>query len=371
MYKIAHVMRTYGVHGGERQLGQLFSSFSESEYGHIFYSLYRNLECEKYFATILELEQKYLLPFNALKFPNILVEILILIILLPFFWFTLYFKFLFKKPAIVFAHGFHGALVCWLPAVLLSRKKFVYVHRGTKSNLGKNQIFRLIYKPFDIVAGVSNSSRDSMFGLVPSSKLMTISNGINLSKFIYPLDRNFHKSELVLISVGRLISSKGQVFLINAFSRIYNKANIVLNIVGDGPDEHMLRELAQSLGVADRVHFLGHQDNVADLMFKADMFIFASKSEGLSNAVLEAMALGLPSVVVDAPGVSECHVDSETGFITSRDLDLFVDRILLLVNSPELRKTMGEISRARVEAYYSIEANSNRYLELYKKLLSK
>ena len=85
MYKIAHVMRTYGVHGGERQLGQLFSSFSESEYGHIFYSLYRNLECEKYFATILELEQKYLLPFNALKFPNILVEILILIILLPFF----------------------------------------------------------------------------------------------------------------------------------------------------------------------------------------------------------------------------------------------------------------------------------------------
>ena len=112
-------MRTYGVHGGERQLGQLFTSFSEPGYRHIFYSLYRNLECEKYFATILELEQKYLLPFNALKFPNIFLEFLILLLLLPFFWIKMYFKLLLRKPEIIFAHGFQAALVCWLPALLL------------------------------------------------------------------------------------------------------------------------------------------------------------------------------------------------------------------------------------------------------------
>ena len=367
---IVHVMRTYGVHGGERQLGQLFSSFSEPGYRHTFYSLYRNLECEKYFSTILSLEQKYLLSFKALKFPSILVEILILIIFLPFFWFRIYFKFFSIKPKIIFAHGFQGALVCWLPAVFLTKQKFVYVHRGTKSNLGKHPLFRFLYKPFEIIVGVSNASKNSMVDLVPSSKLMAIANGIDLSKFIYPVDRSFNKSKLILISVGRLISAKGQIFLINAFARICNQANIEFNIVGDGPDEILLKELTKSLGVNDKVHFLGNQDDVAELISQADIFVFASKSEGLSNAVLEAMTLGLPSIVVDAPGVSECHIDSETGFITDRDLDAFNEKILFLVNSPGLRKRMGESARARIESYYSIEANCSQYLELYKKLLN-
>jgi glycosyltransferase involved in cell wall biosynthesis len=370
MIDVVHVMRTYGVHGGERQLGQLFSSFSEPRYRHIFYSIYRNVECEKYFSNILELEQKYLLPLKAVNFPNIFLEFLILLLLLPFFWIKMYFNLLLRKPEIIFAHGFQAALVCWFPALLFSRKKFVYVHRGTKSTIGKHHLFKLIYKPFDIVAGVSNASRDSMVGLASSSKLMTISNGIDLSKFIFPLDRNFHKNELILISVGRLISSKGQAFLINAFSRICNQTNIVLNIVGDGPDELILKDLAKSLGVYDKVHFLGHQDDVATLISNADIFVFASESEGLSNAVLEAMALGIPSIVIDAPGVSECHIDSETGFITDRELDIFIKKILLLVNSPELRKKMGENARARVESFYSIEANCNQYLELYRKLLN-
>ena len=362
-------MRTYGVHGGERQLAQLFSSFSEPEYSHIFYSVYHDQECENYFSAILELEQKYLVPLKTIKFPNMFLEFIILFLLLPIFWIKMYFNLLLKRPEIIFAHGFHSALICWLPA-LLSRKKFVYVHRGTKSNLGKHKFFRLIYKPYDIVAGVSNASRDSMIGLAPFSKLKTISNGIDLSKFNSPLENSFHKSEIVLISVGRLIHSKGQVFLINAFSRICNQANVVFNIVGNGPDETLLRELVKTLGITEKVHFLGYQTNVAELISKADIFVFASQSEGLSNSVLEAMALGLPSVVVDAPGVSECHIDSETGFITDRDIDEFVEKILFLINSEDRRKKMGENARARVEAFYSIEANCNQYLELYKELLN-
>lgn len=366
---VSHVMRTYGVHGGERQLAQLFSSFAEPGYRHDFFYVYRDQKCDEYFSAIPGLGRQDLIPLDAKQFPRLLTELLVLVVLLPILWGSLYFRLIRSGSRIVVAHGMQAGLVAWLSAVFLPGRKFIYVHRGTKSTHGRHPIFKLIYWPFDVVAGVSGASRDSLTGLAPDRKLLVLENGIDLSRYAFPTEKRPAEA-LILTSVGRLISAKGQAFLLQAFARIQARIpHAELHLAGDGPDETVLKELAESLGIADRVRFLGHQQNVASLLASTDIFVFASESEGLSNSVLEAMAMGVPSVVVDAPGVSECHVDGETGFVTPRDADSFAERVLMLANSPDLRLRLGRAARARVESQYSIEANWRRYAALYASLL--
>lgn len=366
---VSHVMRTYGVHGGERQLAQLFSSFAAPGYQHEFFYVYRDPKCEEYFSAIPRLKRERLIPLAAKQFPILLTELFVLALLLPVLWGSLYFRLIRSGSRIIVAHGVQAALVAWLSAVLLPRRKFIYVHRGTKSAHGRHPLFKLIYWPFDVVAGVSCASRDSLTGLAPDRKLMVLENGIDLSLYMFPTEKH-PREPLILTSVGRLISAKGQAFLLRAFATIQDRIPYAeLRLVGDGPDGGELKELAESLGITDQVHFLGHQKNVALLLASTDIFVFASESEGLSNSVLEAMAMGVPSVVVDAPGVSECHVNGETGFVSPRNADLFAERVLMLASAPDLRLRLGRAARARVELHYSIEANWRRYAALYASLV--
>lgn len=367
--RVAHVMRTYGVHGGERQLAQLFSSFANPSFKHVFFYVYRDDLCERFFSRINGLEGNWLIPLRARAFPRLRTEILVLGLLLPILQCSLLIQLLRRDTRIVVAHGLQGALVSWLAACVLWRRQFVYVHRGTKSNQGKHPLFRLIYRPFDRVAGVSRASSDSLARLVPASKLIVLENGIDLTAFPQKTVTGRTGSQPVLISVARLMPAKGQRFLLQAFAELrreFPAAELIL--VGDGPDENALRGHARQLNIADAVLFAGHLNNVVELLAKSDIFVFASESEGLSNAVLEAMAIGLPSVVVDAPGVSECHVDGVTGFVTPRDVVGFSQKVATIAHSPGMQASFGDAARLRAKQHYSIEANWRRYAALYEDL---
>ena len=89
----------------------------------------------------------------------------------------------------------------------------------------------------------------------------------------------------------------------------------------------------------------------------------------MSNAVLEAMALGLPSVVCDAPGVTECHVAGETGLVVPGDAGAIAAAIETLLSDPERRASDGQAAAAkRIREHYSMEANRRRFLALYAEL---
>ena len=100
-----------------------------------------------------------------------------------------------------------------------------------------------------------------------------------------------------MLVVGRLDRGKGVADVVHAVQRLVAAGHdIVLAVAGDGEERESLRQLAASLGIADRVHLLGYRSDVGDLLTAADVFVIASYSEGLPIALIEAMALARPVV---------------------------------------------------------------------------
>ena len=370
---VAHVMRTYGVHGGERQLYQLFSTFADSGFQHRFFFVYRDDVCKQRFRQIDGLTTDTLLPVRSRTFPSLVAELSFLLLFLPLLQLRLVWLLARTRSRVCVAHGVQAALVCWLGALLLRHVAFVYVHRGTKSTLGRNRLFRLVYRPFRMVAGVSEASVQSLAGLAEPSKLAVIQNGIDLHSIEAQKEACPSESDhdaFVVCCVGRLLPQKGQRLIIEAFAQLCQAwPDSELLIVGDGPDLELLKRLAADEGVASKIRFLGNRTDVICQLGKSDVFAHASESEGLSNAVLEAMAVALPSVVVDAPGVTECHLDGCTGFIARRSAQDVAAKLMALATDRPLRMRMGGEARERVCEHYSIEANWRRYSALYQQLV--
>lgn len=370
---VAHVMRTYGVHGGERQLYQLFSTFADPGFRHRFFFVYRDDVCKQRFRQVDGLTTDTLLPVRSRTFPSLVAEFSFLFLFLPLLQLRLVWLLARTRSRVCVAHGVQAALVCWLGALLLRQVDFVYVHRGTKSTMGRNRLFRWLYQPFRVVAGVSKASMKSLEGLADPSKLAVIQNGIDLNsidaqKGACPFEAD--RDAFVVCCVGRLLPQKGQRLIIEAFAQLCQAwPGSELLIVGDGPDLELLRRLVASEGVASKIRFLGNRTDVICQLGKCDVFAHASESEGLSNAVLEAMAVALPSVVVDAPGVTECHLDGCTGFIARRSAQDVAAKLIMLATDRPLRIRMGGEARKRVCDHYSIEANWRKYSALYQQLV--
>lgn len=369
---IAHVMRTYGVHGGENQLAQLFRSFAEPGFRHLFFFVYRDDICQRHFATIPQLQTGTLLGLRSKAFPSLRKEMLILLLLLPLLQIRLLLALRRDRCRICVAHGVQGAMVTWLAATLLRDVRFVYMHRGTKSSQGKHPLFTLLYRPFDVIAGVSHASADSLRDLAPGKQPLSIENGIDwqaIETALAQCSSSRQSDRFAIICVGRLLPAKGQALILDAFADVRTKVpGAELLVVGSGPDAAELQAQAERLGVADGVHFLGDRKDVVCLLGDSQVFAHASESEGLSNAVLEAMAVGLPSVVVAAPGVTECHVEAETAFVVPRSQAELSARLCALAADSALRARMGQAAKARVRQHYSIAANCERYAALYRQL---
>lgn len=148
--------------------------------------------------------------------------------------------------------------------------------------------------------------------------------GLDRSVF-RPLDRHECQAELglpadrpILACVGALIERKGQGIAIEALAQI---PDAVLVLAGAGPDEAKLRDLTASLGLSDRVRFLGavpHGD-LPIVLSAADLFVLPTASEGLANAWVEALACGTPVVTTPIPGAQELLTDPAYGQMVARD----------------------------------------------------
>jgi glycosyltransferase involved in cell wall biosynthesis len=370
---VAHVLRTYGVSGGERQLAQLFAAEHGSTYENTFYSLYDNPTCTAYFSRIIGLQLKTVLLLRASVFPSLAVELALLAVLAPVLQLRMLYLIGVGRHRICIVHGLQAAVACWLSACVLRNVHFVYVHRGTKSPAGSHLVFKWLYWPFEVMAGVSIASAESLKPLAGKHKVIALENGIDLErlrKIVSGCAKRHSGGPLTLISSARLIKDKEHAFLLDVFAQLLRRwPDLEFVIAGDGPEHQNLTEYAQKLGIAGKVHFIGHVTDIICRMTNSDIFVHASRMEGMSNAVLEAMALRLPSVLVDAPGVSECHRDGETGFIVTRDAGEMAAKLAFLIDDGNARLAMGERARRRAQDQYSIAANLSRYHSLYSELL--
>lgn len=147
--------------------------------------------------------------------------------------------------------------------------------------------------------------------------------------------------------------------------------NLVLVLVGAG-DEMPLKQRAEQLGVAERVHFLGARQDVDDLLGGADIGLLCSESEGFSNAIVEYMLKGLPVICSDTGGNPEAVTEGRTGFLYPvGDTKQLADRMERLVHAPELRHTLGRQAREDAATRFSVATMIERHRELYEHVLDR
>lgn len=369
-----HLMRTYGKHGGEQQLSQLFGANQRADVEETFAFVFKDPECATLFAQRAPQLAQFVLWSQPQPTGSAWWEFLRLILRLPLLQWRYFRLVAGMRPNVCVVHGFQAALVAWPTACCKGGVSHAYVHRITKKASQVAWAFRALYFPFRLVAGNSSAVMRSLAPYTNPRKLIVLDNGIDLERFDrqrreFSVEEVLPDNDDVVISVGRLLPYKGQDLLIDAVASLMPVyPRLRLWIVGDGASKELLKRQTRSLGMQAHVIFLGHRLDVPALLGRARLFANASSWEGMSNAVLEAMASGLPSVVADAPGVSECHVHGVTGLVverTSRNLALGIARLL---GDQKAAHLMAQAARERVEAHYSIASSRARYDHLYSSL---
>ncbi|HEX6035991.1 MAG TPA: glycosyltransferase family 4 protein, partial [Anaerolineales bacterium] len=191
--------------------------------------------------------------------------------------------------------------------------------------------------------------------------------GIDLDKYQAPVrDWSFPR----LLSAGRLVHQKGLDLAMRALGGLKD-LSWEWHIAGDGPQMDGLRSLAKQLGIGDRVFFLGWQsrEGLMKCYQQANIFLFPSRHEGMPNAMLEAMASGLPVIASCIAGNEELVVEGETGYLVpSENVESLQTALKELLIDPAAREHMGMASRRHVEANYSWESTAQQYALLLEKV---
>ncbi len=150
--------------------------------------------------------------------------------------------------------------------------------------------------------------------------------------------------------------AKGHLELLQALSLLKDKHTVHALMVGGGRRQEEMRQLAASLGLGEVVHFLGNRRDVPDLLAAMDIFVLPSHSEGVSLAVLEAMAAGLPVIVSAVGGLPEIVHDGETGLlIPPKDPEALAQSLARVLEEPGLAQGLGQKARQQVLKKYSLE----------------
>ena len=181
---------------------------------------------------------------------------------------------------------------------------------------------------------------------------------VSLEQRIASIDRSEKRKELglsvdtaVAITVGELNANKNHIQVLRALSKL-NKTNFHYLIVGNGESEQKLKKAVNELMLQDKVSFLGFRRDVLELLAASDVFILTSRREGLPKAVMEAMAVGLPIIATDVRGNRDLVKNGENGYLVPLDdVEQTVIVIKRLIDSEDLRRSMGEKSKELVKQY--------------------
>jgi len=231
----------------------------------------------------------------------------------------------------------------------------------------------------DLVIAPSKGLHDVLRSYGVTSRIEIVPNGIDLEPFQNPRTRHTRaelglpESAKVMIYVGRIAPEKSLAFLLRAFTVVSQELpETYLVLVGDGPELDNLRDQAQKSGVGEKVIFTGcvEYEDVPGYLSMADAFVTASVTEVHPLSVIEAMAVGLPVLGIESPGVGDTVVDGVNGFLSRHDLAEFSLKMYRLMSENDLRARLARKALEDSEQY-SILKTSKRILGFYEKLVAK
>lgn len=287
---------------------------------------------------------------------------------------------------VVHTYGFY-ANVFGVPAARAARVPLVIASiRDTGDHLSasRRRLQRLACRFADCVLVNAEAVREHLIGDgFPESKIAVIRNGINLQGFSARAGSDALRRALGLPAFGPLVTvvsrlnpMKGiETFLEAARSIAERLPEAHFLVVGDSEPalgqtsyRARLEAMAAQLGLAGRVLFLGFRSDVADLLAVSTISVMPSLSEGLSNVLLEAMAVGVPAVATRVGGNPEAVEHGVTGLLVAPgDATALAHGVTLLLEHPHLAKCYGEAARQRVRERFSdlrmVRATEEFYLE--------
>ncbi len=209
-------------------------------------------------------------------------------------------------------------------------------------------------------------------------QVCVIPNGIDLRDF--PFDHEFEGTDNssaasslpVIGTYGTLLESKGQRDFLHAISKLKEKGiDAEFLIMGHGPDKPKLREMAEELGIANRLTFSASTITDSKNISSIDIFVEPTRQEGFGMSVLQAMASGVPVVACGVGGIYSLIEDGENGLlIPSGNIDAMCEAICKLLNDKELKYKLIRNARNRVEQEFSSKKVSSVLLEYYEEILN-
>jgi glycosyltransferase involved in cell wall biosynthesis len=234
------------------------------------------------------------------------------------------------------------------------------------------------YRACDLVIVPSPSMRhilEEHFGL--TTRVEVIPNGLDLTPYrekVQPVDRSvfgFSVTDVICIYVGRLSPEKNLSFLLRAFYGVaMTYEHVRLLVVGDGPERENLEAQVKHMNIGTKVFFSGMVDytEIPAYLASSDIFVTPSSAETFGLSTVEAMAAGLPTLGIDAPGTGDIIEDGITGLVTQDDLAVFTAKLVLLSTNHELRQVMGR-QAFQESKKYDIKTTTNILIQHYEQLV--
>ncbi len=206
---------------------------------------------------------------------------------------------------------------------------------------------------------------------------------MELSKFYHARDKINYKEnyeelginagDFLIGNVARLETRKGHQFLLDAFKNVVEEqkyGHVKLLIIGEGNKRKYLENYVKELNLGDKVIFTGYREDVEELMALMDIFVLTSLREGLPRVLVQAAAVGMPSIAFNVDGVPEIIKDNYNGFLVKvKDLEQLGNRIVKYMNNKELVLLHGRNGREFIENKWSIKGMVDRIDKIYQNLV--
>jgi len=271
-------------------------------------------------------------------------------------------------PEVTFARLFHKHRI----PVIFSFHGFDTIHSVPFRRRLISKLTAMVTDRIFTVAEVSRQVMTSQLGL-KASRIFLIPNGIDTDKFHPVFSKSKHRDAIIVGSVGNLTPVKNHILLVHACSELIRAGfDIQLRIAGTGPEEKIILDTARSLGIQEQVDLLGHVTDIDRFLQSLDIFALSSSSEAHPNALLEAMATGLPCVAPEVGGIPNVFDGGSAGLLYEvNNKDDMANCMKQLIMDSDHRETISHMARNRVCSLYSIQKMLVEYQSLYLSLAKK
>ena len=266
--------------------------------------------------------------------------------------------------------------VCMQVTVALfgTKYKVIQTVRNDPATLPASKIVRIVrdsFIRFSYKTIVQNEDQKEYFKKSLWKKIYVMANPVRTDLFqIVRSHTQDEKSKLTVISVGRLSPQKNYEMLIKAFSLSEElRESFMVRIYGEGPSQEELEKKIKNNGVSDSIQLMGRSTDMWNVYASADLFVMTSRFEGMPNALMEAMASGLPCISTNCPtGPSDLIKTYENGILVDvDDVQALIDALLYMKRDKRSTVLFSEKARSTIYSNYTPEQIARRFIEICEK----